>query len=291
MRSLLKWIWALLVVAVPPAAFGQTLLPVTVSGGVAEVLPVTVSDDEARVTIELPGGIGAELTIAFEDVVGLNPTSLDISAALVSPLDLGILGRLPANVSVPASFPVLVSISPRASSLLSFSGVAKVSFYTHNLQLDPAVPLALFRAPSTDPPSPFDDITVTEGRGSYRGGGSTGDFSEFLVVVDNRPVDAVISGKFDALQARLTEHSVSMPAAVVNTLQTLLDEARTLYDLGQPIAAMGPLKAFSRHVKAKSGKDIPDVWRAHDPSATNVAGLLRSAADTLSFSLDRKTSR
>jgi hypothetical protein len=279
MRSNPKLIWALLMVAFPAGAFGQTLLP------------VIVSDDEARVTIELPGGIGAELTVAFEDVVGLHPASLDVSAELVSPLDFGILGRLPANVGVPASFPVLVRISPTASSLLSFSGVAKVSFYTHNLQLDPAVPLALFRAPSTDPPSPFDDIAVTEGRGSYRAGGSTGDFSEFLIVLDNRPIDAVISGKFNVLQARLTEHSASMPAGVVNTLQTLLTQARTLYDLGQPIPAMGQLKAFSQHVKARSGKDIPDVWRAHDPSAINVAGLLRSAADTLIFSLDRKTSR
>ncbi len=124
MRSLLKSIWPLLVVAVPAGAFGQTL-------------PVTVVGDEARVTIELPGGIGAELTIAFEDVEGLDPTSLDISAELVSPLDLTILDRLPANVSIPGSFPVLVKIAPSASSVLSFSGVAEVELYTHNLQLDP----------------------------------------------------------------------------------------------------------------------------------------------------------
>jgi hypothetical protein len=277
--GLLNRVCILLVLAVPSGVFGQTLLPVTVSG------------DEARVTIELPGGIGAELTIAFEDVVGLHPASIDVSAALVSPLDLGILGRLPANVSIPGSFPVLVSISPSASSLLSFSGVVKVSFYTHNLQLDPQLPLALFKAPHTDPPGPFDDITVTEGRGSYRAGGSGGDFSEFLIVVDNRPINTVISGKFNALQARLIEHSSTMPAAVVNALQTLLDQARMLFDLGQPVASMGLLEAFTNYVEAQSGKDIPDVWRAHDPNAINVAGLLRSAADTLRFSLDRKTSQ
>jgi hypothetical protein len=274
-----KSICVLLVLAVPSGLFGQTLLPVTISG------------DEARVTIQLPGGIGADLTIAFEDVVGLDPASIDVSAALVSPLDLGILGRLPANVSIPGSFPVLISISPSGSSLLSFSGVVEVSFHTHNLQLDPAVPLALFKAPHTDPQSSFGDITVTEGRGSYRAGGSGGDFSEFLIVVDNRPTDAVISGKFSALQARLVEHSSSMPAAVGNALQTLLDQARILFDLGQPVAAMGVLIAFTNYVKAKSGVDIPDVWRANDPGAVNVAGLLRSAADTLRFSLDRKTSQ
>jgi hypothetical protein len=169
--------------------------------------------------------------------------------------------------------------------------VAKVSFHTHNLQLDPQLPLALFKAPHTDPSSPFDDITVTEGRGSYRAGGDGGDFSEFLIVVDNRSINSVIIGKFNALQARLIEHSSSMPAAVANALQALLNQARMLFDLGQPVAAMGLLNSFISYVEAHNGKDIPDVWRAHDPSAVNVAGLLRSAANTLRFSLDRKTSQ
>jgi hypothetical protein len=266
-------------VAVPAGAFGQTL-------------PVTVSGNEASVTIELPGGIGAELTITFEDVEGLTPTSLDVSAELVSPLDFAILSRLPAGVSIPQSFPVLVTIEPSASSLLSFSGTYHISLYTHNLQLNPAVPLSLFKAPRTDPfspPSPFGDITVSEGRGSYRAGGSGGDFSEFLIVVDNRPINAVINGKFDALQASLTEHSGSIPASVLNSLFSLLTQARTLYNLGLPIAAIFKLKAFSLLVEATSGIAIPDVWQANDPSIINVAGLLRTAADTLIFSIDRKT--
>jgi hypothetical protein len=44
-------------------------------------------------------------------------------------------------------------------------------------------------------------------------------------------------------------------------------------------------------VKARSGKSIPDVWRAHDGGRTNVAGLLRAAADTLKFSLRIKANR
>jgi hypothetical protein len=275
MRTHLKFIGALLVAAVPAGAFGQTL-------------PVTVDGNEAHVTIELPGGIGAELTITFEDVEGLTPTSLDITAELANPLDPGILSRLPANVSVPASFPVLVKIVPSTSSTLSFSGVYEVSLYTHNLQLNPALPKSFFKAPSTDPPSPFQDITVTEASGSYRAGGSGGDFSEFLIVVDNRPINAVINGKFDLLQARLTELSALIPAGVLNTLQTLLNQARLLHNFGLSVAAMGVLQTFSLYVEALSGQVIPDTWQAQDPGLTNVAGLLRSAADTLIFSLDRK---
>jgi len=41
---------------------------------------------------------------------------------------------------------------------------------------------------------------------------------------------------------------------------------------------------FGYVVKAHSGAEIPDVWRAND-DAVNVAGILRSRADTLRFSL------
>ena len=50
------------------------------------------------------------------------------------------------------------------------------------------------------------------------------------------------------------------------------------------------MRAFSRYVKDHSGEEIPDVWRANCSPVVNVAGLLRSAADTLRFSLNRKIS-
>jgi hypothetical protein len=48
--------------------------------------------------------------------------------------------------------------------------------------------------------------------------------------------------------------------------------------------------AFSRYVETHSGQEIADVWGAHC-GGVNIAGALRSAADTLKFSLDRKASR
>jgi hypothetical protein len=132
---------------------------------------------------------------------------------------------------------------------------------------------------------------VSEGRGSYRAGGSTGDFSEFLIVVDQRPIDTVIVGKFDALQSLLNQHAGAIPPTVAAVLQQHLTLARTLYQAGDTVAAIGQMTAFSQYVVAHSGTDIPDVWRAHDASVVNIAGLLRAGADTLKFSLDRKASR
>jgi hypothetical protein len=48
------------------------------------------------------------------------------------------------------------------------------------------------------------------------------------------------------------------------------------------------IRDFSRYVKDHSGEEIPDVWRANCSPVVNVGGLLRSAADTLRFSLNRK---
>ncbi len=252
-------------------------------------LPValTVSGNEAQGTVELPGGIGLDLTIRFETVIGLTPSALDVSASLVNPLDPALLGRLPGLVSVPAAFPVLLRIGASASSALSFTGEYTISLHTFNLEFNPAVPLTLYKAPDG---GLFQDVQKLEGRGSYRDDGGGGDFSEFMIVIDSRPIDTVIVGKFDALQATLTSNAASMPDDVVSTLQATLAQARMLYDAGVIQGAMGQMTAFAQYVKAHSGADIPDVWRANDPNRVNVAGLLRSAADTLKFSLDRKTS-
>jgi hypothetical protein len=291
---------------------GALLLTGMVGGAAtvsAQVLvPLTVSKDDVRAAIELPGGLGAELTLSFDDAVGLHPGSLEVWATLVDPLDPALLARLPGGwapppptgllglstesslppVTIPAALPLLVRIAPSASSALSFSGAYSISLYTHNLQMDPAAPMALLKAHDG---GPFSDIMVSEGRGSYRAGGGGGDFSEFLIVVDRRPIDEVIVDKFQALQALLTEHEYSMPEPVAQLLQQRLSLAGTLYEAGAMLGAILEMRAFARNVGTHSGAEIPDVWQASCPTTVNVAGLLKAGADTLRFSLDRKASR
>lgn len=275
--------------AAAPAASAQVPVPLTVTG------------NSARALVDLPGGFGVELTLTFEQVVGLHPRALEVTAALVDPSDPALIGRLPAPVppagglpggptgavTIPAALPVLLRVSPPSSSALSFEGVASVSLYTHNLQLEPSMPLALYKAHDG---GPFSDITVSEGRGSYRAGGSTGDFSEFLIVMDTRPIDIVIGEKFTALQALLDEHSAALPALLADNLAQRLARAQAFYQGGLLLLAMTEVRGFSRTVATQSGADVPNVWRANCGGA-NVAGLLRSAADTLRFSIDRKAGR
>lgn len=257
-------------------AFAQTLIDLTIVG------------NQARGAISLPFGICADLVIDFESPVGLTPTALVATAEFVSPTDPDVLSRLPADTSIQPAFPVLLKIGPAAPSGLTFTSVAAVSLHTHNLVYNPAAPQALLKAHDG---GSFVDITTSEGIGSYRVGGSGGDFSEFLIVRDSRAIDSAIVGKFDALQATLTEHRHEMPFLVATTLQVRLAAARLLYLAGSLLPAINKLTSFATFVVLHTGADIPGTWDADNPALINVAGLLRTGAETLKFSLDRKASQ
>jgi len=291
MRWLLKIPLGALVLVVAPGAFAQIPVPLSISG------------NEAKGSFALPGGIAGDLTLSFEDVVGLNETALEVSAQLVDPQDGAILSRLPdPAVSVPAAFPVLIRIEPTPSSALTFAGVVSISFHTHNLVLVANSPLALYSGPVG---GPLRDITRFVGVGSYRAGGSGGGFSEFMIVADTRPLDTIIAEKFDNLQSGLNADQAGLNldyyeamsgdnsnelqrrlvlASTLNELQGRLGQARTLYETGATVAAIAEVTGVFDGVKARSGPVISDVWRAHD-SRVNVAGVRRAAADTLRFTL------
>jgi hypothetical protein len=261
----------LVCVLAPPPARAITITPV-------------INGNELTARIEFAGGFAADLTITFEQVVGLNPSALSITASLVDPLDAGLLARLPSGSSIPAGFPVLLEIQPTASSTLSFSGVYKISLYTQNLTIQSA--LRLFRGPAA---GPLADMTGFLEVGSVRAGGTGPGYSQFLIALDPRPVDPVIVAKFDAVQSLLTAYAGSMPPAVLAGLQQQLTAARNLYNGGDTNGAITGVAAFASSVKDQSGASIPNVWQANNAATINVAGLLRSAADTLKFSLTLKS--
>lgn len=290
MRWLLKLPVGVLLLALATRAPAQTTIPLTISG------------KEAKGSFNLPGGIEGELSITFEDVVGLNEDALDASARVVDPLDSGILSRFPGqNVSVPEAFPVVIRIDPTSSSALTFTGVVSVSIHTHNLVLVADSPLALYSGPAD---GPLHDITRFVGVGSYRAGGSTGGFSEFMIVADTRPLDTVITEKFDILEAglnddlaRTNEELAFLPIIgsrkslrahervdTVNEERRRLSQARALYGTGSTVSATAEVTSLMDYVKLKSGDVIPDIWRAYD-GRLNIAGLRRAEADTLRFSL------
>ncbi len=264
---------------------GSVLLSFCSLPGIAETLVPTISGNELTARIELSGGLTADLKVTFESAVGLNQAALALSASAINPTDLSFVARMPKGVSLPAGFPVVVRIEPTASSALSFEGVYKLSIYTNNLTLGANSPLRLYRAPQG---GGFADMTGFLQAGSVRAGGSGPGFSEFVIAADPRAVDSVIVSKFDAVQAELSANWSSILPSVAADLQQRLNQARTAYTAGSLAAAIDGVSAFGDEVKNQSGAAIPNVWRANG-GPVNVAGLLRSGAETLKFSLAFKS--
>jgi hypothetical protein len=256
-------------------------LPLAAAG----IIGTVVEGNELRAGISLPGGLGADLTITFEQVEGLTAESVGLDASLVS-LTPGLLERL-GGALLPSAFPVLIRIEPPAGGGLSFQGVVDIGIHTHNLPFTADTPLRFFASSNG---GPFQDITVSMGMGSYRARGRKGSFSEFLILADLRRVNRVIAEKLDRVDGLLAEHEAQIAPAVFSDLAALAAQIRSKHSAGDTAGAIAKTEQFVALVDSHSGADIPDVWRsARD--LVNVAGLLRAAGDTLRFSLILKSNQ
>jgi hypothetical protein len=248
------------------------------------LVDVVVAGNELRAGISLPGGIGADLTIGFEQVAGLTPQNLGVSASLVNITDPNLLGRLGSG-SLLSAFPVLLRIEPPADGGLAFHGVASISLHTHNLDYVPGTLFRIFAAPLG---GRFEDITASVGHGSYRCRGSKGSFSEFLILADLRPVRMVVAEKLDRVDRILVDNAGSIDGGVLHDLTSLAGDIRSAWAAGQSQQAIAKTDAFLEIVRNNSGTAIPDIWRS-SRDVVNVAGLLRAAGETLRFSLGLKS--
>ena len=265
---------------------GLTLLMLLfpLSASAEGILNVVVDGNELRAEISLLGGIGADLTLTFEEVVGLTEANAGLDAFLVSPLDTGLLARLTQAV-IPAAFPVLLRIEPPAGGGLSFSGPVTITLHTHNL---PYLPGTLLRIYGAELGETFEDITSYVGSGSYRCRGRKGSFSEFLILVDLRPLSLTLREKLERLDVTLEENEAIIDPAVHSQLTTLAAQIRSAYEAGNKNLAITRTNQFLALVVAHSGSAIPNVWRS-SRDLTNAAGLLRAAGETLRFSLGLKS--
>jgi hypothetical protein len=254
------------------------LLPLPL--GLDGIVNPQVLGNQVTAQISLVGGLGADLTITFEQVQGLSVNNLGLSARVVSLTDPNLLSRLGSLVQIPAAFPVLLRIEPPAGSL-SFHGVVAVELHTHNLSYAPGTRLRLFAASLG---GPFQDITEEMGPGSYRARGCKGSFSEFLILFDLLPTHLVVQSKLDRLSGILNNNAAAIAPPVLSQLTAEVNAIRTAWSAGDLPGAIAADETFLNTVQSHSGTDIPDLWRAGS-STVNTAGLLRAAGETLRFSL------
>lgn len=246
-------------------------------------LDVEIQGNQVYAEISLPGDITADITLTFENTVGLTKDSIGISAELADITSVDFIDRLPSalNTLPQAAFPMMITIEPKVDSGFAFSGLASVDIHTHNLEYTAATPLRFFKSPLN---GEFKDITVTMGAGSYRARGSTGTFSQFIIVADLRPANVVVTQKFQDLSLGLTEFSPLIAPEVYQQLVQVVNDAEQYIALQQYKAAEKRIAAFNLLIKNNRGQAIPDVWRS-SRDIRNVAGELMAFANTLKFSL------
>lgn len=231
------------------------------------------------------GVAAVDVTLSFDDVQNLSLASAGLTALLLaSPIDPLLLARLPALVTIPAALPIKVDVSPPPVPLtgLEFNGIATVELYTTDLNYTPGTRLRLFTAHDG---GPFVDITREASAGSYRVRGSQGEFSEFLIVEDNRDSADVVNTKFARLSALLTASESAIDAALYATLSTELASAQSAWAADDVDAAKTAVTAFNNALAGASGAQIPRTWRSIQ-DVDNIAGRLQSIADTLLYSLE-----
>lgn len=248
----------------------------------AGIVDAQVQGNTLKATIDAGGLASAELTVRFDNVVGLSADSLGLSVAILQPMDRSFQQRLGSNsVKTLKAFPLLLRIDPPVAGGLSFSGTATIELYTHNLQYEANTPYRLFSAPTG---GDFVDVTSFVGSGSYRTGARKGTFSEFVIVADNRSLDDVVDEKFSRIDALLDAHGAQIGGPLLGDLTGLLSAARTAWSSDAMVAAIQYVENFAATVAEHGGDGIPNVWQS-SRDLTNVAGELSAAADTLRFSL------
>jgi hypothetical protein len=275
MRSLLSLPFAVAVaLAASPDAHSATV--VTQTG------PTTVRADYA---LPATGGriLRGTFFLEFDAASGLSPAALNVQARVVDPADPALLARLPAGLplSIPAAFPVMVSVSPAVGSGFQFTNAARIEMYTKALPYSADSAYRIYKAP---PGGAFADLTSELLPGSIRMRVRTGSFSDFLVVEDARgSIDAAAS-LYARLGAAVDDDDV--PVATGALLEIDLEDSFEEFEEGDYADAREELDAFEMTVDVEAGASLPNVWRAQR-DLDNRAGELAALARALDFHLAR----
>ncbi len=250
----------------------------------------TVSAQSVPVAVEVNGEVAtirvgtaaspvADVTLTFDDADGLSPAGLGVSAQLVDVANPALLSRFsdPQLLQLDGAFPLLITVEPPASGGLKFQRTVRVEVHTHALSYTVGSSYRLFKAPLG---GQFRDITDEVAPGSVRARGTTGGFSQFLVLTDLRESDVVAAEKF----ARLRSTVATLGSNEGTPLSAMLDDAEAAVAREDYVAAGNHLDAFRARVSAHAGNGIAQEWHAGG-ALPNPAGELLAGSATLKFTI------
>ncbi len=254
------------------------LLAPTLASAQPIPVQVAVNGDTATINVGSSGQSLADITLTFDDASGLTPASLGVSAQLVNLADPQLLARLPSlDTTLDGALPLLVTIEPPTLGGLSFERTVRVDLHTHALTYTVGSSYRLFKAPLG---GAFRDITDEIAPGSVRARGTTGGFSQFLVLADVRETGTVVRQKFDWLRARINAVTPTVRTPLLAHLDAAEDAVATA-DYARAIVALDAIRA---HAAARAGNGLTQQWRA-TRDVENQAGEIISGAATLKFSV------
>ena len=251
------------------------------SNAMAQILPVRVTAVGNIATVEVGTAESplAEVSITFDDASGLSPAALGVSAELVSLDDPLLLARLPdpLHTQLDSALPLMITIEPPALGGLVFNRTARVEVHTHALVYAAGSSYRLLKAPLN---GAFRDITDDVAPGSVRARGTTGGFSQFLVVADVRSSSTVIDEKTGWLRARIA----TLPATERTSFNAQLDAVEASVASGAYADAIAAVDSLRAHASARAGNGLTQTWRA-TRDGDNQAGDIMAGAATLRFSV------
>lgn len=245
----------------------------------SQPVQLSISGNTATAIVGSPVQPLAEVILEFENPVGLSASSLGISANLVSLTDPVLLARLPSAQlnQLSNAFPLLITVEPPLAGGLKFRTV-RVEVHTHALVYSLGSSYRLFKAPLN---GAFQDITDEVAPGSVRARGTTGGFSQFLVLTDLRETETVVIDKLAALRAKVD----TLPSGEQAGFDALLDAIEADVAAGHYVDAITGTTAVAQRARNRAAASaITGQWRA-TRDVTNQAGDLISAAATLGFSI------
>lgn len=267
---------------ITPAFVGLFLLVTHANAQVFTPASLTIDDNRVQAKLSLSVLMEVDVTLEFENSIGLNADSIEITAELINPTDLNVANRLPSSLTGAVSgFPVLVSISPKANAGFGFEGPAMVELYTKAIHYDPDVPLRLFTSHDN---GKFEDITTLTSSGSFRARGSTGRFSDFIILLDNRTPTSVINEKLADISSTLSNNQAAIDTALFSQLDSTLNSLSQTLSVVDYAAAMVVVDHMIALVESADGALLPNVWRSSG-DLVNVQGDLLTQLKTLRFSL------
>jgi hypothetical protein len=258
------------------------------AGTSAAQVTVSIVGDTATATIALPapgGTYDAVFTIEFDNPRNLTESCLGLSADVLDATEIAnIESRLPDALiqSIDPNFPVRVTVEPSPACGLAFDNEVKVEMHTTELTYASFSPYRLFKAPVGQP---FFDITSAVVSGSVRARGSSGGFSEFVLVIDE--VQDYRDRSFEDFDDLANEiKSPSLTATAQATLEADAALAQAAYEVDDFTQSLAYLDQFEAHLRSLAGTGVPNQWRSTGDLIDDTGEILSIVA-TLRFNLGR----